>query len=193
MNNKYILPTRWPSLAELEEAAAVIPEVDPLSVYALNKLLDVAREMESALDKDLSRYGLSLNRYSILWTVVMNKEKGVTPAEIAEYMGVTRATITGLLDGLEKDGYVKRVHRSDDRRKISIIPKPKAGKLLADIYPDHISRVAKSMSGLLDREKKQLHKLLGKVVDGAPALEEEVDGTETKNSKAFLSKLFGVN
>lgn len=38
----------------------------------------------------------------------------------AERSGVTRATITGLLDGLEKDDLVERQHRKDDRRMLSI-------------------------------------------------------------------------
>jgi DNA-binding MarR family transcriptional regulator len=89
-----------------------------------------------------------------------------TPAELAEHLAVTRATVTGLLDGLEEDGLVERSHRTDDRRSVSVTITKKGLGLIEKILPDHYARIAVLMKKLTRQEKKQLTVLLGKVREG---------------------------
>jgi DNA-binding MarR family transcriptional regulator len=45
---------------------------------------------------------------------------GVTQSELAEFLGVSSAHVTGLVDQLESQGYVKRQRDAEDRRVIHV-------------------------------------------------------------------------
>ena len=93
-------------------------------------------------------------------------DQTATPADLADHAGVTRATITGLLDALEKEGLVERTHRSDDRRSLHVRLTKKGVSLLEKILPDHYAAIGALMSKLTKPEKKQLAALLGKMREG---------------------------
>ena len=48
------------------------------------------------------------------------KEDFLTMTDIAKKMGHSTAAATGLVDRLEKLGYVQRLHAADDRRKVMV-------------------------------------------------------------------------
>jgi len=74
------------------------------------------------------------------------------------------------VDGLERDGYVKREARGDDRRVTPIALTPAGRRLIEKILPDHAGWVSALMAGLSVSERKTLMSLLTKVQSGLPAL-----------------------
>lgn len=50
------------------------------------------------------------------------QEKSVGPKELAQYLGITSASITVLLDRLEKNGHIRREPSPFDRRALIIVP-----------------------------------------------------------------------
>ncbi len=44
----------------------------------------------------------------------------LSPSELANFTGVTPATMTGILDRLERDGWVRRARDDPDRRRVTI-------------------------------------------------------------------------
>ena len=54
------------------------------------------------------------------------EEEGLLPSELAEKTCQDRATITGLLDRLEKDGWIERKPDNRDRRSLRIYLTPYA-------------------------------------------------------------------
>ena len=99
-----------------------------------------------------------------------NVESGLTPAELAEKAAVTRATITGLLDGLEQTGLVRREPHAEDRRKTIVHLTPDGVDHLQGMFPDHFRRVAALMGHLNEPERVELMRLLQKVEEGIPAV-----------------------
>jgi DNA-binding MarR family transcriptional regulator len=91
-------------------------------------------------------------------------------SDIADSVGVSRATMTGLLDGLERDELIRRVDHREDRRRITITLTANGRRLLDQILPDHFRRVAGLMSNLSANDRKKLLELLGKVRAGIAAL-----------------------
>lgn len=150
----------------LQEDARRIPTLDPPTVLAFLSILIVSADVERGIDAHFTRYGLSQGRFLVLMLLNRNRDKAITPAEIAEQAGVTRATVTGLLDGLEVDGFVERTHRKDDRRMIDVRITKKGLALLDRILPDHYERMGNVMSKLSRAEKKTLTDLLAKVREG---------------------------
>lgn len=53
---------------------------------------------------------------------VLRREGPLTPGEIALQTGLTSASVTSLIDRLEHKGFVRRVHDTQDRRRIIVEP-----------------------------------------------------------------------
>jgi DNA-binding MarR family transcriptional regulator len=54
----------------------------------------------------------------------LNMEGRMTAGRLAELTGLTTGAITGVIDRLEKAGFVRRERDDDDRRKVFIAPVP---------------------------------------------------------------------
>lgn len=146
------------------------PGVDPAALESCLALLVVARDVINALDSHLSRHGLSQGRFNVLILLNRNPEMSLCPADLAERSGVTRATMTGLLDGLEKDSLIERLQDREDRRRLGILLTPKGRAFVDGLLPEHFYRVAQLMADLSTEERDQLRHLLGKVSNGLPSL-----------------------
>jgi DNA-binding MarR family transcriptional regulator len=71
--------------------------------------------------------------------------------------------MTGLLQGLEAEGLIKRTSSTDDKRMFFVELTAKAKRYLDATLPDWFRRVGGLMDGLNDRERSTMLKLLEKV------------------------------
>ncbi len=60
----------------------------------------------------------SVARYQILMALWASEGNGISHKDIVAAMGVTRATVSGLMAALERDGLVKSQVDREDRRKL---------------------------------------------------------------------------
>ena len=70
------------------------------------------------LSKELNKGNVSYAQFFLLGYLA--KEDYLTMTHISKKMGHSTAAATGLVDRLEKLGYVQRLHASDDRRKVMV-------------------------------------------------------------------------
>ena len=70
------------------------------------------------LSKELNRGNVSFAQFFLLGYLA--NEDYLTMTDISKKMGHSTAAATGLVDRLEKLGYVQRLHASDDRRKVMV-------------------------------------------------------------------------
>ena len=82
---------------------------------------------------------------------------------LAEQAGVTRATVTGLLDGLEREALIARHADAHDRRGLSIRLTPKGKRLANTVVAQHGQWIAGLFGNLCESERAQLTVLLEKV------------------------------
>ncbi len=61
--------------------------------------------------------GLSLRQLSALYVI---EHESTTPGQLARRLVATPAVVTGLIDRLERRGYVRRVSEPGDRRRIHL-------------------------------------------------------------------------
>ncbi|MBD1808437.1 MarR family transcriptional regulator [Microcoleus sp. FACHB-SPT15] len=162
----------FPDQQALLELANRYPEFDLASVETCLAFLDTTADVYEALDAHFARYGLSMGKFTLLMQLLQAPEQGLTPSDFAERAGVTRATITGLLDGLEREGWLRRQPYPSDRRMLSVQLTDKGQQLLSQMLPDHFCRTTGLMANLTTTEKKTLIKLLAKVRTGTPAMRE---------------------
>jgi DNA-binding MarR family transcriptional regulator len=147
-----------------------LPDLDPSACEVFLYLLRTGDEVFRVTDENLSAHHISQGRFSVL-LLLLNKQAGCpqarTPAELADLCGVTRATMTGLIDTLERDGLVTREPDPVDRRMMLVNLTPRGQERLGEVLPGHFRRMAGMMSGLSEEERKTLVGLLLKILDRA--------------------------
>ncbi|MFT8348463.1 MarR family winged helix-turn-helix transcriptional regulator [Clostridium saccharoperbutylacetonicum] len=92
---------------------------------------DLTRKAFTKIDEYLKEYGLVRTHATILKLLKLNKM--LPMGELGEKLQVTKQNITGLIDKLEKLGYVERVSAPNDRR-IILIKLSDSGDKFVDMY-----------------------------------------------------------
>jgi DNA-binding MarR family transcriptional regulator len=123
--------------------------------------------MDDTLSLRLEKYQLSEGKFFVLCYLFTHDILGNTapgPSEIAENLSVTRATITGLLDGLERAGLVRRIEQVSDRRTVIVEISAQAKLLLEELLPSILDTVQPIVTErLTEAEQTTLLALLTKL------------------------------
>ena len=67
---------------------------------------------------------------------LLNLHGPLTAGRLAELSGLTTGTVTGVIDRLERAGYVRRHRDGSDRRRVLVAPMPEAMAELARHYAE---------------------------------------------------------
>ena len=120
------------------------------------------------IQKTLKKENLTLPQLDIL--VCLGRVKGLTLGEIGERLMGTGGNITGVMDRLEKSGFVYRDRDTEDRRIIRAKLTPKGIILHKDILPI-FQKKWKEIVGILEpEEQRHLNRLLKKFSHGLLAM-----------------------
>jgi DNA-binding MarR family transcriptional regulator len=161
-----------PDKETLRKFAQRYPQADISGVAAFLHLLRLATDLSNALDLCLSRHGLLQGRWWVLILLMREESLTLTPSALAEKAGVTRATMTGLIDGLERDGLVERLMDKRDRRSVFVKLTSAGQEKLDQVMPDYYSRLRRCMSGLTEEDRERLHQILNQIDRGIGAFSE---------------------
>ena len=152
-----------PTDKALQKIAKRYRNLQPSALMACAMLLRIGSDLLTEFESFLAAYGLSQGRFLTMFILNRTPDEGITPSAIAEKLGVTRATMTGLLDGLEKEGLVIRRGHPEDRRKLSVWLTRKGRQKLDNILPGYYKTIMSIMSDLTEKERSNLISLLEKV------------------------------
>jgi len=159
------------------DAARRYPDLDPSACEAYLNLLRAGDEAYRRSEDYLTANNMSPGGFKVLM-LLFDKVAGVsipsTPADLAEKAGVARATMTGLVDTLERDGLVTRKPDSGDRRMMLIHLTPKGQATLDGMLPGYFKQMAAQMAPLSENERKTLVRLLNKLAARSAPSEAEV-------------------
>ncbi len=137
----------------------------PASHRADMRLCFEVLALAAAIDRDcaarLGVHGLSEGKFVLLF-LLSEARDGLSPHELAERAGVTRGTITGLLDGLERSGHVQRHAYDGDRRKLIVKLTPTGQELAGSLVGEHSHWIGSLFSGFQEEERALLSRLLAK-------------------------------
>lgn len=162
-----------PKFDTLQQFAKRFPEMDPSAIFAAINLLHTSDQLNEAIDIHFQRHDTSKARFMILMLLKRYSEKLLSPSELADKACCSRATMTGLIDGLERDGFIERTPNENDRRGFNIKLTNKGENFMKNMLPDHFKRISKLMEHLTESERIQFVELLQKVCAGLPALKNE--------------------
>ena len=116
--------------------AAENPGADPTTTELIVNLLLAGARLEGKLDGVLRQHKLTVGSYNAL-TVIAGDPEPLTPSEVARRMTfpVTTATMTGVLDTLERNGYVERQRHPTDRRRVNLHLTRQGRRVVDDVLP----------------------------------------------------------
>ncbi len=131
-------------------------------------LLWLSDDVEQRANAALADYGLTESKLDVLMIFGLAErgllgEQAVTPSYIADYFGVTRSTVTGLLDWLEKRALLTRALNQDDRRSISLTLTDEGRRLLERALPAFWRMCASLVDGLDAQDRQALQGILAKI------------------------------
>ena len=144
------------------------PGASKLATEVVVNLLRTEGLISAELNRRFRALGLTLGTFNVL--MILEGAGGPRcPHEIGAELLVTRGTVTGLLDTLEKRGLIARSPHPDDRRMLHVELTKAGTRLLARFLPTFFPEEAGLVATLSDREKETLVRLLGKIQAGLQA------------------------
>lgn len=158
----------------LREVATKFPQLNPTAMECFMYMMRAGDEMFRVGDAYFSKHNLSQGRFLVLILLVdplTSEAIARTPAELADMASCTRATMTGLIDTLERDGLVRREPNPDDRRMMRVYITEQGLSVLETILPEHFARITQLMAPLSEAECRTLVGLLSKVIVRAGELD----------------------
>lgn len=155
-----------PSPECFDRLQARYPEMDQRALCALIALIRTSADITECFEKFLAKHGLSHGRFAIMMFLNRDPDQSVNQTQLAEAYGVSKATITGLIDGLERDSMVERLPDPNDRRATLVRLAPAGQAFLSSFLPAHFRGIAELMAGLKPKELEQLKELLGTIGEG---------------------------
>ncbi len=154
----------------LTEAARQFPDLDPSASQAFLHLIRAGDDVLRVMNAHFTEHGITQGRFLVMMLLLERQGAGCprpnTPAEIADCAQVSRATITGLLDTLERDGFVIREPDAADRRMVTVKLTAAGARFMNELLPEHFRLINVLMAVLSENERKTLVRLLAKIIAG---------------------------
>jgi DNA-binding MarR family transcriptional regulator len=127
------------------------------------RILSCTNQIESRIRQNLQgRFDTTLPRFDLMAQLERAPE-GLKMSELSQRMMVTGGNVTGITDGLEKEGLVVREVDPADRRVFRVKLTPEGQRQFQRMAAEHEQWVVDLFGGLAQKQKKQLFDLLGEL------------------------------
>ncbi len=120
-----------------------------------------SRAFERAMNDELAPRGITYRQAQVLGWLAY--EGDVSQIDLAEKMRIEPPTLVGILDRMEREGWIRRESCSIDRRRKIIKPLAKAEPVWSKIIACAEAVRAQGTDGLSSDEVATLRRLLGKL------------------------------
>jgi DNA-binding MarR family transcriptional regulator len=98
-------------------------------------------------------FGLTGAQYNVL-NVLSDRPDGMSQRELSDVLVVDRSNVTGLLDRMQKAGWVKRGDDPEDRRVYRVSLTAAGKKLWSKVHPRYVGEVETLTSGFSPAQMK---------------------------------------
>lgn len=125
----------------------------------------IGTKIKIKADQNINELGLNSQQGRIIGYIYENQDNGIIQKDLAEAFQRKEASITSMLQGLEKKGYIERRKPVGNERQKNIYVLQKGKELIND-FDKAFSNIEESLTeNLTESEKKTLLTLLKKVND----------------------------
>jgi DNA-binding MarR family transcriptional regulator len=118
----------------------------------------------------LQPLGLTVAQYNVLTILALAADgTGLSQRELSDELVVDRSNVTGLLDRMEKAGWVRRADDAADRRIYRVRLTPEGRRLWEKADPLYAAAVARVTATLTARQTQDTLTALDRIAAGAAA------------------------
>ncbi|MGB6487483.1 MAG: MarR family transcriptional regulator [Steroidobacteraceae bacterium] len=158
------------ALATALDAETRVHDDHHVSLRLWLRLLSCTNQVEGRVRQNLqSSFDTTLPRFDLM-AQLERAPLGLKMSELSQRMMVTGGNVTGITDGLEKEGLVLREVDSADRRVYRVKLTAEGGRQFRRMAAEHEKWVVDLFGVLSPRQKKQLMDLLGELKERLPGL-----------------------
>jgi DNA-binding MarR family transcriptional regulator len=130
---------------------------------ALLSLVRTSTLMQKLSNRFFSKFELTDVQFNILMILKNHGDEGLSQQELSEQLVVGKSNVVGLVDRLERAGYVRRTSHPSDRRFNQIVLAPKGAKLERRVEQTYFEEVDRMMNVLNGSEKRVLIHAMEKI------------------------------
>lgn len=131
----------------------------------VDRIAFLHKRMKKMLEETLTEFGLNTGEWHVLSALWNSGEPfRSSPGYLAKRLELTTGAMTNRLDGLEAEGLVLRLPDPDDRRGVIVQLTPKGRELWESSVGAQAAKEQFVASALNETERKQLNKLLRRMV-----------------------------
>jgi DNA-binding MarR family transcriptional regulator len=182
-------PGHFPHDAEIESVLANLFSVENLKDMELfgrfKAISHLLRHLTGEFRKDGHQ---SHTRIRLLTHLVvcsrLGDDEGLAPSELSDHLGISRNTVSALLNALEEQGLIERQLNRDDRRQFVIRITPAGIDLVGTRAPDFGKLVTGVFGTFTPTEQETLAALLDKLIGHMVQLA-EAKGVQASTPDSF--------
>ncbi|MDB5873359.1 MAG: transcriptional regulator, MarR family [Ramlibacter sp.] len=150
-----VLPPSWK-----ERQKKTYPNLSPAIFDAFFALRRSSQRVDNMYASWLAGTGLTPAKIALLMLMWAANDESVSFSDLGSHLSVGRATISGLVDGLVKDGFLNRKEDPQDRRNSLAELSASGRKRLKSIMDDHSRRLTAAFGTIDPHELEALTHLL---------------------------------
>lgn len=121
-----------------------------------------AHALRRALNTELAKEGITYRQWEVLARIALSSG-GLSQTELADCLGIEAPTLVGILDRMERDGWLDRYSCPDDRRKKRIRATEKAETVWARMVECAHRVRAQAREGLSQEELDQFRSTCARI------------------------------
>jgi DNA-binding MarR family transcriptional regulator len=145
------------------------PDLDVSPTHILQRITRIYLLQSATFAEVFGRWGISFGEYEVLAALVRSGPPyRLSPGRLAGAMVLSSGATTNRIDKLEEAGLVKRLPDPHDRRGILVALTARGRGVVDEALVAHLANEERLLSGLPPADRRQLTKLLRKLLTSEP-------------------------
>jgi len=165
-----------------EDYKKLFPEMDLELISTFARTMMIYHHQPILFETYFHKMGLTKSRFMVLVQLYRLQDEGMSMSEICRIHRVKSATMTGIIDTLEREGHIERFADPSDRRKVMVRITEDGKALMEDFLPRHQENVRQMAVDLTTEEMQALLSLMTRLYKGIQTFVENNQYTEAKGT-----------
>ena len=127
-----------------------------------------SRAIERALNEELAPHGITFPQWQVLAWLALEGEE-LSQSQLADRLRIEPPTLAGILDRMERDGWVRRHPSTKDRRKKMVRPTPRVRPIWDQVVTCARRVRARAVQGVDPAELETVKRVLATVRENLSA------------------------
>lgn len=144
------------------------------SISIVKTLKQIGDYIKENVKEEFAEMNLTGSQGMVVGTLAHNGEMKIS--DISKKMGLSNSTVSGIIDRLEKQGFVERVRSEEDRRIVLVRITPEFKKK----SKKHFTAINKKIDIIMNEASRED---IDKIIDGLNILKELIDKNAKKENR----------